>query len=880
MKNDRLKKPAKPAKPTTPARLARPAALTKRLENHSDLAAPAPGYRLSTPAPSQAPAVKAPKLAAAASREAITAALESEDRAWNIRELAAKLGVPSYDIDELDGVVEKLVSEGLVSRRPGQRIKLRRERLREETLEAVLNMNPRGFGFVNDPQGTGIFLPPESLSGAMHGDRVKVAIRRQTEKGLEGAVLEVLGRARTRVAGILRSRRGSRFVEPDDNRVRGPIVLTRAIDAESSAAKGNSGEDGDLVVVAITRWPELPGENPEGELIATLGRPGTLEGESRKLLLVAGIEELQPDDVLAEAESFGDEVPPALLEGRENLEHVPFLAIDPDDARDHDDAVHVERRGAGGYKVFVAIADVSAFVRPGTAIDRDASQRGCTVYLPTRAIPMLPRVLSSNLCSLLPRKQRLCQGVEVDLDANGTIESVRLFSAIMTGRALLTYGQAARALGLEPSNGDDLGDAKEFLPNLEVAYELTRKLRAKRMDRGALDFELPEPKVVFDAVSREPTDIVRRASSDGMRKAYQLVEELMLLANECVAKELLSRELPAIFRNHGSPDPKKLERFTHFCETMGIAFAEEDAHDPKKVSELLRRYAAEPFGAVLSMLLLRSMKQAIYDTTNLGHFGLAAPAYLHFTSPIRRYPDLCAHRAVAAIIAGTARTALDPSKLGVAASQASTMERAAMEVERGTVDVYRCWIMRDRVGERFEGTVSSCTATGAYVTLDAPFVDILLRIDSLGSDSYACDDEGLAIVGLRSGDRITIGDRVAVRLDDISLVRRQLLGTRLGTITRAHGNDDNALDAYRTRAAKRTKERAAAKVDAKGANKGARAIETFATGRPRLSVHGKGKPAPAATPDEARKRKPKKAAVSPKASKTVRNAAKKLKKKG
>jgi ribonuclease R len=809
------------------------------------------------------------------SRETVLAALESIDQPWHLRELATAVGLKPYDVPALDAIVDQLVFDGLVSRRPGQRIVLRRDRMREETVEAVLNMNPRGFGFVNDTKGRGIFLPPDALRGAMHGDRVRVAIRRQTDRGLEGVVLEVVSRARTRVSGILRSRGGSRFVEPDDPRVRGPVVLTRTIDTE--AGRGNSGIDGDLVVVAITRWPELPDENPQGELIATLGRPGTLEAETHKLLLVAGIEEVPPDDVLAEAEGYGEELPPDFLEGRESLEHVPFIAIDPEDARDHDDAVHVERRAGGGYKVFVAIADVSAFVRPGTAIDRDASQRGCTVYLPTRAIPMLPRVLSSNLCSLLPRKQRLCQGVEVDLDGHGNIEHVRLFRATMTSRALLTYGQAAKALGLEAAEGADLGDAPAHLPALEVAFELTRKLRAKRMDRGALDFELPEPKVVFDPQTREVTDVTRRASSEGIRKAYQLVEELMLLANECVANEILSRELPTIFRNHGSPDPQKLERFTHFCETMGVPFHEDDAADPKKVSTLLRSYANEPFGPVLAMLLLRSMKQAIYETKNVGHFGLAAPAYVHFTSPIRRYPDLCVHRAVSAIIAGNARAALDEGKLGLAATQASTMERTAMEVERGTVDVYRAWVMRERVGETFEGTVSSCTPNGAYVTLDAPFVDVFLRIESLGSDTYACDDEGLAIVGVRSGDRITIGDRLLVRVDDVSLVRRQVLGARLETIQRAHGNDDGALEAYRRRRAKRENESTARKLDARrdratGAEKPTRG----STGRARTGERPAkaGKPGKSAGGGAKKKAKP---AVGPKASKALKKAAKKLK---
>jgi ribonuclease R len=810
------------------------------------------------------------------SRDKLLSVLEERDRPWHLRELASAVGLSPHDVPALDALIDQLVFDGLATRRDGQRVVLRRDRLRQETVEAPLNMNPRGFGFVNDAKGRGIFLPPESLGGAMHGDRVRVAIRRETDRGLEGAVVDVVARARTRVSGILRSRGMSRFVEPDDPRVRGPVVLTRAIDAE--AARGNSGEDGDLVVVAITRWPALPGENPEGELIATLGKPGTLEGETHKLLLVAGIAEVPPDDVLTEAEGYGEELPPEMIEGRESLEHVPFIAIDPEDARDHDDAVHVERREGGGYKVFVAIADVSAFVRPGTAIDRDASQRGCTVYLPTRAIPMLPRVLSSNLCSLLPRKRRLCQGVEVDLDGHANIEAVRLFRAMMTSRALLTYGQAARALGLEPSEGPaDLGDAPSHLPALQVAFELTRKLRAKRMDRGALDFELPEPKVVFDETTREPKDVVRRGSSEGIRKSYQLVEELMLLANECVANEILKRELPTIFRNHGSPDPQKLERFTHFCESMGVTFAEEDAADPKKVSALLRAHANEPYGAVLAMLLLRSMKQAIYETANVGHFGLAAPAYVHFTSPIRRYPDLCVHRAVAAIVAGDGRAHVDEAKLGASAAQASTMERTAMEVERGTVDVYRAWVMRDRVGDALAGTVSSCTPNGAYVTLDTPFVDVFLRIESLGPDTYACDDEGLAIVGVRSGDRVTIGDRLLVRIEDVSIVRRQVLAARLETLQRAHGNDEEGAAAYQRRSARRKNERQAQRLDARRERAGREAAVTRAP-RARAGERSE-KPSKGsnrgAVPLASSARKP---TVSAKASKALRKAAKKVKK--
>ncbi|MFO0667177.1 MAG: VacB/RNase II family 3'-5' exoribonuclease [Polyangiaceae bacterium] len=648
-----------------------------------------------------------------------------------------------------------------------------RSQKREER-EGTLTVNPRGFGFLASPTGEGddVFIPEESMSGAMHGDRVRVQITGRSQKGAEGVIIAVLGRALERVGGILRRRGTSTWLEPDDPRIRSRIVL-RGIDAHG--AEGNSGDDGDLAVVFITQHPTEVGENPEGKLIAVLGKPGELAGESARALLVAGIEETHSDTAVTEAESFGTTVPLPMLEGRVDLTHIPLPTIDPEDARDHDDAVWVERH-KGGYRAWIAIADVSSYVTPGSALDAEALKRGCSVYLPDRAVPMLPRALSSNLCSLLPDEVRLCLCVEAEIDGAGSVLSTKVHRGFMKSAAKLTYGGVARALGFtdEPPREPK---AEAMVKDLRVAYELSVALRGRRMARGALDFNLPEPKIIWE--DKKPVNVVRRSQDLGVKKAYQLIEELMLLANEVVAEWLSARGIPTIFRVHLQPDEKKLARLAAYCDALGIPFDMEDATNPKRLSAMVKRFDALDQSAILNGLLLRSMKQATYDTENHGHFGLASPAYLHFTSPIRRYPDLVVHRAVHSELLRERRKR-PGSELGEAARQSSFAERRAMEVEREVLDLHRCHIMKDHIGERFMGRVSAIVGGGMYVTLDEPFVDVFVRFEDLGPDSYEADELGLRAVAARSGEAITVGDPIEVEVFDVQLSRRQISARRYG----------------------------------------------------------------------------------------------------
>jgi ribonuclease R len=716
---------------------------------------------------------------------------QNQGRAVHANELADKLGVSPDRYQGLLRLLDDLVFDGVL-RASGQRFKLDKKssgggtgpgRGKKERREGILTVNPRGFGFVASPTATGddVFVNAESLGGAMHGDQVIVEIVARGSRGAEGQIVEVTKRSSTRISGILRRRGKNAWVEPDDPRVRGPIVLTSAID--TAGAGGNSGEEGQVVVVEITRFPQEPGENPEGKLVAVLGRPGELSVEVRKVLLLEQIEEVHSAQAVAEAEAYGDEVPAELLEEREDLTHIPLPTIDPEDARDHDDAVWVERTPSGGYELWVAIADVSSYVRPETKLDEEAKARGCSIYLPDRAIPMLPRALSSNLCSLLPDVLRLCLCVHAELDAKGAIKKTRLVRGFMKSQAKLTYGGVARALGFTAEPPRD-PKAEAMVDGLRVAHECSRILRGRRMKRGALDFDLPEPVVKLDGEGK-PIAVTRRAKDPGVKKAYQLIEELMIFGNEVVARWLLERELPGVFRVHLPPDPKKLERLAAMCEVLGIELDVEETQTPKGLAAVLERFAEHPNAAVLNNLLLRSMKQASYDVANLGHFGLASEAYLHFTSPIRRYPDLVVHRIVHAAVQSDERArkkllakVASPDALQEAALQSSTAERRAMDVEREILDVYRCFHMIDRIGERFEGTVSAFVGSGAFVTLDDPFVDVLVRTEDFGGE-FTIDDDGLSATSARSGDAIRLGDRMMVEVVDVAILRRTVAARRV-----------------------------------------------------------------------------------------------------
>jgi ribonuclease R len=637
--------------------------------------------------------------------------------------------------------------------------------------EGLLSMNPRGFGFVAGGAGQDdVYVPPDAIGGALHGDRVLVSVVAQSDRGLEGRIEQIVKRRSPRVAGVLRRRGKSAWLEPDDTRLRGPIVVSDP---------GKQGKDGDAAVVSITRFPEFQDENPEGELVSVLGPPGEPNVEITKILVREDVRESHSDEALREAERFAQQLTLGDHQNRTNLREIPLPTIDPEDARDHDDAVWVERHG-DGYRAWIAIADVSEFVQPGSALDEEALSRGCTVYLPTRAIPMLPAALAADLCSLLPERERLCLCVIADLDRDGVLKDYELVEGVMRSAAMLTYGGVARTLGFSDAPPKSAA-AEAFKKDLKVMDELTRKLRKARMSRGALDMDLPEARVLVDSQTGAPTDVVRRAQDPGVKRAYSMIEELMLLANEAVALWLGKHRAPTVYRIHGAPDETKLDRLGEVAGRLGVEFDPEAMKEPLGVSRFLARVQKHERKQVLEMLLLRSLKQAAYDTNNVGHFGLASKNYVHFTSPIRRYPDVQVHRAVKAILRGQKPDSSPAAReaLQLSATLSSARERAVMDIEREVVDLYRCLLMREHIGETFEGTVSALVGSGAFVSLDAPFVDVLIRYEAMGPDNYQLSEDELSAVGSRSGDTISLGDRVLVTIEDVAILRRQTYGRRI-----------------------------------------------------------------------------------------------------
>jgi ribonuclease R len=400
----------------------------------------------------------------------------------------------------------------------------------------------------------------------------------------------------------------------------------------------------------------------------------------------------------------------------------------------------------------------------------------------------VPGALSSTVSSHLPLLLRFSLCVAPPPPATGQVERSRVFEGFMRSRAKLTYPNVARALGLA-KNATASPDAEEMRDDLTVMWDLSRLLRARRLRRGALDFDLPEARVVLDDETGAPIDVEKRAHDPGVKKAYQLIEEMMLLANETVARELVSRTIPTIFRCHAPPASERLERFVSMCGVLDVPFDLEEAADPKRLAAFLKRISAHPQKHVLHSLLLRAMKQASYDVVNVGHFGLASTAYLHFTSPIRRYPDLVVHRAVRAMLQHE-RVDKSPEaedRLRLAATTASDCERRAMDVEREIVDLYRALYMRAFIGSIYEGTVSAIVGTGMFVALDKPFVDVLVRLDTLGPDTYEIDESGLAVNGVRSGERIKLGDTMVVQVEDVAVLRRSIYGRRVVVPSEADG---------------------------------------------------------------------------------------------
>ncbi len=735
-------------------------------------------------------------------RRDVESVLRSFSRALHPRELASRLGITPDQYPQLIAVLDTLEQDGHLKLLPGGRVKWSdrvesaqagrrggkkpaqaptKSDERSQSWEGSISVHPRGFAFVASPGHDDIFIPADGIYEAMHGDTVIVRVTGKSKKGYEGVVERVEKRRDPKIAGVIRKKRKAAWLEPDDSRIRGPITLALA---------DHEARDGDAAVIQITRFPLYSEELAEGEVIEVLGPAGDPQTEVKKILIRESVAEEHSAEALKNAEQMAARLGAIRLGRRVDLRHVPLPTIDPEDARDHDDAVWVERKGRG-YQVYVAIADVSEYVRPESPLDEEARARGCTIYLPDRAIPMLPRALAGDLCSLLPEQDRFCMCVIAQLDQNGQTKSFEIVEGVMRSCAKLTYGGVARAIGLDDESTQSPA-AEALKSDLKILAELAEKLRAARMKAGALDLDLPEARIVIDDDTGAPIEVKKRATRPGLRRAYGLIEELMLLANELVAKWLTDRNAPAIYRVHGKPDEEKLERLAKITDQLNVPIDVTSLSQPLGVAQFLKDIQTHEKKPILEMLLLRSLKQAVYDVDNIGHFGLAKDRYVHFTSPIRRYPDLRVHRQIKHILRGGKIDGSDEAidDLKAAALESSKKERASMEIEREVGNLYRAIYMKKHVGERFEARITGISSAGLYATIDEPCVDVMIPFESLGLDQFELDEDELGVIGRRSGEHIMMGDTLACEIYDISIVRRTVYAKRLTAGDQAESQDE------------------------------------------------------------------------------------------
>ena len=642
-----------------------------------------------------------------------------------------------------------------------------------DVLRARLFVNPGGFAFATPLDGQrSVFIPPGKHGGALDGDEVLVS-HWDAEKGPMGQVRSVVTRKRTRITGVVRKiAKGRAVVEPDDPRVLGNAMLLGGVPRSA---------EGQVIVAAIVDYPDPWNEGMTVQLERVLGEPGLLATEEMKILIEHGIRTEFPEEVLEEVSEAPTRLRAQDRELRADLRELDFMTIDPHDARDFDDAVCVEVLGdreEDPYRIHIAVADVSHYVREGTAVDAEAAVRCFSTYLPDRAVPMLPEALSSDICSLVPRKDRLAMVVTLEVTRDGKAGDATVRAAVIRSRIRLTYEEVAAELS---------GEAKlpaAIRERVILLRSAADRLRRQRLRRGAVELNLPEPKVVLD--EDDPTRIRKVYSVRASRwvtQAYNLIEEFMLAANEGVARLAVKHKLPVIFRVHDHPDEGKLERFAAASAMFGVDVDPGTLVSPRGVRSYLKKVADHPKVDSLHGLLLRSMAQAEYETVNVGHFALASTAYLHFTSPIRRYPDLITHRVIKAFLAGRGSESGDRLPMPRLrdsqqhAAHSSERERASTQAERDARNLFAAAYMRDRIGDRLPGRIMGLSESGIFVTLDDPFVDGMIRRAPMEKENrvrYELDEHSIRLVAPKSGHTLALGDRLIVEVIDASLVRRQI----------------------------------------------------------------------------------------------------------
>ncbi len=693
------------------------------------------------------------------SREFIMALLEKRGKLMTRDQIAEALGLESEE--QLEALRRRLRA----MERDGQVIRNRKGGYglvsKMDLICGRVVGHPDGFGFlVPDDGGEDLFLSAREMRSVFHGDRVMARVAGIDRRGRrEGNIVEVLERNTHTVVGRYFVEGGVGFVVPDNKHLAQDILVAKG---EEMGAK-----NGQIVTVEIIEQPTKR-TRPLGRIVEVLGEhmaPGMeIEIAIRSHDLPRG----WPPQVEREVAVFDEEVPEEAKRGREDLRNLPLVTIDGEDARDFDDAVFCRPHGKG-WKLLVAIADVSSYVTPGMALDDEARERGTSVYFPERVIPMLPEVLSNGLCSLNPHVDRLCMVCELSFDAEGEVTDYRFFEGVMRSHARLTYTEVAAML----VDGDEAVRSRysELVPHLEQLHALFHALRKQRERRGAMDFITTETRIVFGP-ERKIEQIVPLERNE----AHMLIEECMVAANVAAADFLLKHRIPALFRVHEGPAAEKLEALREFLRELGLQLRGGDKPKAKHFAELLEQIKDRPDAHLIQTVLLRSMRQAIYTPDNEGHFGLAFDAYTHFTSPIRRYPDLMVHRAIRHLLAGrkVREWSWSHEEMVLLGDHCSMTERRADEATRDAVDWLKCEYMMDRVGDVCDGVISAVTGFGLFVELEQVYVEGLVHITALGNDYFHFDPAKHRLTGEHTRKSYRLGDRIRVRVVRVDLDERKI----------------------------------------------------------------------------------------------------------
>ncbi|NLU51977.1 MAG: ribonuclease R [Clostridiaceae bacterium] len=685
---------------------------------------------------------------------------EESYKPLKLSELEVVLDVPQEDRPALKELLDSMAEEGLI-------IKTRKERYgvpeRMGLIVGKFQGHARGFGFVLPDIGDDdVFIPSNAINGAMHGDRVIARLNRTLpgERHREGEIIQIISRANKSIVGKLDLSEHFGFVKPDHNRLSGDIFIPKEY--------LNGAKQGQKVVVQIDKWPQK-NRNAEGRIIEILGDEDEAGVDVMSIIRAYNIPYEFPEDVIKEAQAVPTTVTEEDMKGRRDLRSLRMVTIDGEDARDLDDAVSIEVLENGNFRLGVHIADVTHYVKEGSALDNEALLRGTSVYFPDRVIPMLPKELSNNICSLNAKVDRLAFSVMIDIDQRGNVVDHDIFESVIHVDERMTYTNVYKIL--EEDDQELKERYKDHLKDFYNMKKLALILKEKRRRRGAIDFDFDEAKVIVDEKGK-PIEIKRYK----MTIANSIIEEFMLLCNEVVSEHFFWMGIPFVYRIHEDPDPEKMENLNNILGTFGYRLkGYRDVH-PKALQDIINQIKGKPEEKAINTIVLRSMQKARYSDVHTWHFGLAAEYYSHFTSPIRRYPDLIIHRIMKEQLSGKlneSRIEHYRSILPGVTQRCSERERAAEDAERDCIDLKKAEYMVDKVGEQFEGTVSSITAFGMFVELDNT-VEGLIRLSSMDDDYYTYNEKALCLIGERTGKIYRIGDKVNVLVTKVTPETRQI----------------------------------------------------------------------------------------------------------